>query len=108
MEYMEKRKRALVRCLKAIDEESLRRLCRMVQLTKTEEEIIVMSYSRMQDASFVADTCFMGIDNLYKRKTIANRKIMFWLDVRMEYENETNLIQELCKILSLKQISIEP
>lgn len=103
---MEKRKRALVRCLKAIDEESLRRLCQMVQLTKTEEDIIVMSYSRMQDASFIADTCYMGIDNIYKRKAIANRKIMFWLDVRMEYENEANLIRKLCKILSIKQDTI--
>lgn len=79
----------------------------MVQLTKTEEEIIVMSYSRMQDASFVADSCFMGTDNLNKRKEVARKKIMFWLDMRFDYNNEDKLIQELGKILSLKQITID-
>lgn len=86
----------------------MKRLCRIVQLTQIEEDIMVMSYSRLQDASFIADMCFMGIDNVNRRKTIARKKIVFWLDLRIEYENEAKLIQELCKILSLKERIIKP
>lgn len=94
---MDKQRNILRKCLKSIDERSLRKLCAVAMLTDIETNILAHSYSKLHSEDFIADTLFMSVGGIQKKKKIALDKILFLLGLhgRNHYVSEEEIKTKL-------------
>ena len=72
---MKEDRKIMRKFLKSIDEASLRKICEMTMLTEKETDILVCSFSRRQDANFVADKHNISLSTLRRETLQAVQKV---------------------------------